>query len=320
MISVIVPVYNVGEYLARCVESILDQSFLDFELLLIDDGSTDDSLEICRSYASLDNRILVISKENEGVSVTRNLGISKANGEWITFIDSDDWVERDYLKTLNDRLRYNNKADWVTSGLIFRYKNGNDSVEKPEVTGCFDTHLQDEFFKIVTQRLVTSPVCKLYRKSLIEDNKILFKAGLSYGEDRDFNLRYACCCNFVEITDYVGYNYQKDIPSSLTGRPLDTMLAIDLQYWNDLKKIFASHGLSNEEYGAYLANRLFFMLNDVAATGHLSETQLKAVDDLTDWKFLRNNIRYVKAGRLLKYLISNKKIKTATLLYSALKR
>ena len=98
------------------------------------------------------------------------------------------------------------------------------------------------------------------------------------------------------------------------------MLAIDLQYWNDLKKIFASHGLSNEEYGAYLANRLFFMLNDVAATGHLSETQLKAVDDLTDWKFLRNNIRNVKAGRLLKYLISNKKIKTATWLYSALKR
>lgn len=110
-ISVIVPVYNVEKYLSRCIESILSQTFTDFELLLIDDGSTDRSGEICDEYAKKDTRIRVFHTKNRGVSAARNLGLDNAKGEWISFVDSDDWVENDYLKSLfNDNFLTENKC------------------------------------------------------------------------------------------------------------------------------------------------------------------------------------------------------------------
>ena len=99
-ISVIVPVYNVEQYLPRCIDSILDQTFTDFELLLIDDGSKDKSGEICDNYAKKDSRIRVFHKENGGVSSARNLGLYNAKGKYIAFIDADDWVENEYLRIM----------------------------------------------------------------------------------------------------------------------------------------------------------------------------------------------------------------------------
>lgn len=100
LISVIVPVYNVKTLLPRCINSLLSQKFTDYELLLIDDGSTDGSGDICDEYGKKDSRIKVIHKQNEGVSKTRNRGIDEARGEWITFVDSDDYITPDYLSDL----------------------------------------------------------------------------------------------------------------------------------------------------------------------------------------------------------------------------
>ena len=94
-ISIIVPVYNVEQYLSKCIDSILNQTFKDFELILINDGSTDKSGDICDFYKQKDKRIKVIHKNNEGVAKTRNVGIANANAEYIGFIDSDDWIEND---------------------------------------------------------------------------------------------------------------------------------------------------------------------------------------------------------------------------------
>ena len=106
-ISVIVPVYNTETYLHACIESIVNQSFVDFDLILVDDGSTDGSGQVCDAEASKDKRIRVIHKENEGVSVARNTGIECARSKWITFIDSDDTVEKDYLKVLYQKAQSN---------------------------------------------------------------------------------------------------------------------------------------------------------------------------------------------------------------------
>ena len=97
-ISVIVPVYNTEKYLHRCIDSILAQTFTDFELLLIDDGSKDNSGAICDEYAAKDSRVRVFHKENGGVSSARNLGLDNVRGEWVTFVDSDDWVEKEYIE------------------------------------------------------------------------------------------------------------------------------------------------------------------------------------------------------------------------------
>lgn len=103
-ISVIVPVYNAEKYLHRCIDSILNQTFPDFELLLIDDGSKDQSGEICDEYAKKDSRVKVFHKENGGVSSARNVGIDNAVGEYICFCDSDDWVEKTWLLSFFERM------------------------------------------------------------------------------------------------------------------------------------------------------------------------------------------------------------------------
>ena len=100
IVSIIVPVYNAEETLRRCIESVLNQGFTDFELLLVDDGSTDSSAGICREYENGDRRVRVIRKENTGVSDTRNLGLSEARGTFVQFLDSDDWITRQIFITV----------------------------------------------------------------------------------------------------------------------------------------------------------------------------------------------------------------------------
>ncbi len=99
-VSVVVPIYNVEKYLPKCIESIQMQTYNNLEIILVNDGSTDSCLKICEKYKKLDKRVIIINKENGGLSDARNFGIEKATGKWITFIDSDDYVEKDYIETL----------------------------------------------------------------------------------------------------------------------------------------------------------------------------------------------------------------------------
>ena len=116
MISIIIPVYNVEKYLAKCIDSILNQAFTDWELILIDDGSVDQSGKICDEYACKDNRIKVTHKKNEGVSKARNTGITLAKGEYICFIDSDDWIDVNYLQNFKIQEQ---QCDFYFSGALY---------------------------------------------------------------------------------------------------------------------------------------------------------------------------------------------------------
>ena len=100
LISVIVPIYNVEQYLEKCIESIISQTYKNLQIILIDDGSNDKSGKICNKYAEKDKRVVVIHKENAGVSEARNTGLDNAKGEWITFVDADDWIEEEYCQRL----------------------------------------------------------------------------------------------------------------------------------------------------------------------------------------------------------------------------
>ena len=115
-ISIIVPVYKVEKYIHKCIDSILAQTFTDFELILVDDGSPDNCGKICDEYAKEDSRIVVIHKDNGGVSDARNIGISRANGEYIGFVDSDDYIDKDMYKNLYESC-LNNKADISIIGI-----------------------------------------------------------------------------------------------------------------------------------------------------------------------------------------------------------
>ena len=201
-ISVIVPVYKAEKYLHRCVDSILAQTFTDFEVLLINDGSPDNSDAICDEYAKKNNRVRVFHKENGGVSSARNLGLDNAKGEWITFIDSDDYVKPNYLLHLTEHL----DADWILSGyqetigsklcpLSFLYK------ENEIISFC------NKYNEVHIARACWGG---LYKSDIIKSHKITFSMDIRYGEDTLFNSCYIIYCDCIRVVNGCNYIYCND--------------------------------------------------------------------------------------------------------------
>lgn len=207
MISVIVPVYKVEQYLTKCIESLLAQKFFDFELLLIDDGSPDKSGQICNEYAAKDSRILVFHKENGGVSSARNFGLDKAKGEWIVFVDSDDWVKEDYLSGLyEDQKKFN--SDLVMQGL--EMINYNQSIVKHSLeTRFYNSNEFMELFKLNSLFFHGGPVCKLYNSEIISTHSIRFDNRIKILGDVVFMLTYLLHCTSVQLSDITNYYYRR---------------------------------------------------------------------------------------------------------------
>lgn len=202
LISIIVPVYNAENTLYRCVDSILQQTFTDWELLLIDDGSKDSSGDICDEYARKDSRIKVFHKENGGVSSARNIGLDNARGEWITFVDSDDWIVGDFLQTNNisyheDLILYSYYVDEKSVHSIFSLEHNNDvSLENIK----FKLWLSKNFHKGIF-RTVWS---KLFRTSILHG--LRFDNNIRLGEDNLFLIEYLkkiSSCRFVDTPFYI---------------------------------------------------------------------------------------------------------------------
>lgn len=173
-ISVVVPVYNPGAYFADCVESILAQTFKNFELLLVDDGSTDGSSQACDEFAARDSRVRVIHKANEGISATRRRGVQEAKGEWIAFADDDDTLTEDALESL-----YN-----LTDGTDI--VSGFSSVPTKQLSS--DASLEECRRALIAGKIEVAPWGKLYRRSLLTDDVFNYQNGVA-GEDMIMNIR-----------------------------------------------------------------------------------------------------------------------------------
>lgn len=200
-ISVIVPVYNSEKYIRRCVDSILAQSFSDFELLLIDDGSLDRSGKICDEYAEIDSRIRVFHKSNGGVSSARNVGLDNAQGEWVTFVDSDDFVYDSYLDNYDV---YNNVGfDLITQGLRIDKEFDGCSEFKFSFVGKRNNWLNE------ATRNGTFGYCviKLFKLEIIRTHNISFNTEICFQEDELFVLSYLSACNSIKSVLKVGYFY-----------------------------------------------------------------------------------------------------------------
>ncbi|WP_051534663.1 glycosyltransferase family 2 protein [Deefgea rivuli] len=171
--SIIVPIYNVEQYLDKCILSIRNQSFDNFELLLIDDGSTDNSLMIAQEHAKSDSRIQVVSKINEGQGLARNAGLRMASGDYIMFVDSDDWID---LALCADVFRafQENDADFLNFGLDFISESGH-LVKTMSVFSCENLFSPDIFCNAMLDvDIFSSPCNKIYKRQFIEDNQIRF--------------------------------------------------------------------------------------------------------------------------------------------------
>lgn len=205
MISIIIPVYNVEKMLPKCVDSMLGQTYTDWELILVDDGSKDSSGRVCDAYAEKDDRIRVFHKENGGVSSARNLGLAEAKGNYVGFIDSDDWVDSTYLADFGiDKV----EADFYISGALYNTYGTDYSYKKYKKAFCKDIQeIKETFFE---QGLEANgyPWGKLFKLSIIKENHLSFNESMTINEDHLFVFQFYLCISTLFVTDRAGYHYR----------------------------------------------------------------------------------------------------------------
>lgn len=201
-VSIIIPVYNTENTLNRCIDSILNQIFTDWELLLVDDGSTDQSGELCDEYASRDKRIKVFHKKNGGVSSARNIGLDHATGSWITFVDSDDFIDTTFLSSFI----ISSSCDLYITGIQFI--NNTTTLLPPEE--CIKIEDVIELDNLLNKLYFTAPWGKVYKNDIIQQNKIRFNINLKIGEDTDFVLNYLQYTHNIRLVSKPLYHFFND--------------------------------------------------------------------------------------------------------------
>ena len=187
MVSVIIPVYNVEPYLNRCVDSVLAQTYANLEIILVDDGAPDGCGAICDEYAGKDDRVRVLHKTNGGISSARNAGIDAASGQYLAFVDSDDWVDRTFIERLRETL-IENEAD-MSACLFCRAKDEKEERQRFQQTAeCITS---EKFFSALTENSYAGYACnKLFKRDIIENNLLRFDERIFNGEDFLFVLKY----------------------------------------------------------------------------------------------------------------------------------
>ena len=241
-ISIIVPIYNAEKWVGTCIESVENQSYKNIELLLINDGSTDKSEEICEDYSRRYNNIKLYTKPNSGASAARNYGLKKATGDFIQFLDSDDFLEPDCCQVMNN-IMCSEKADLVFCGLkIWKDKKLLRTPNLPSKTFNINESVRNYEF---VHPIFASPCNKMFKKELI---KTYFDTDKSLGEDLTFNLNYIKNCNIVSITERCLYNVRLDNENSLNRKfredRLDVMLELNTLEKEHCEQTYADEDIS----------------------------------------------------------------------------
>ncbi len=203
LVSLIIPVYNCEKYLQRCLRSILSQSYKNLEIVLVDDGSSDRSGLICDEFKQEDSRVIVVHQKNGGVSCARNKGIEVANGEWLCFVDGDDYVAPDYVTNMYNAVK--NGTDLVIAKTSRSIPIENIDLEKDDIP---------LYFSEKSILSLSGPVCKLFSKKIIGDCAIRFPENISMGEDGVFFTQYlnhVSKVSLIDVCDYVYYDNENSL-------------------------------------------------------------------------------------------------------------
>lgn len=264
LISVIVPIYNVEDYIRQCFDSLLNQTYQNFEVLMINDGSPDNSASICQEYAARDSRFRYFEKENGGVSSARNLGIERSKGAYVTFIDSDDWVEFDYLEVLYSAI-IQDSADISVSS----YR----TYEMSRNQWLFHAYKRVEHQKVFSRQELMNKLmfldrldasfrfvsCKLVRKSILTG--IWFNESTHLGEDMEFWFKLYLIAEKVVFSNRDTYVYRRD----LTDSKYATLKHIqsDVQHRLNFIAFLRARGMDTDNFVHELLNRLYDMKTEL---------------------------------------------------------
>ena len=209
MISVIVPVYNVEKYLEECLDSIQNQTYSDIEVILVNDGSLDNSKDICEKYCKEDNRFKLINQANQGQSVARNHGVAASTGEFIAFVDSDDIIRQDYLEVL---IRYMSEEVDIVESQFTVHKKEFFNENYKEINVIFEGDSEEAVKAVPKHVLSVNPVTKLYRRSVVE--AVPYLEGLIF-EDIYSGVGMLKYIRRIIKSDYTGYYYRQHVTSTM---------------------------------------------------------------------------------------------------------
>ena len=301
-ISVIMPVYGVEDYVGKTIESVFAQTLTDFEFFAIDDGSKDNSGKICDEYAAKDSRLKVIHKENGGAPEARNVAIKQAKGEYLYFIDSDDWIENDYLEKMYDLAKSNN-ADVVITGFFMEYyQNGKDVTYE---TNCDDKVYTSEDFKqnahkYLNNSLLSLPWNKLYRAKRIHEEELLFPN--TKWDDHHFNMDF-----FMNIEDNVVLSSMKKYHWYRSRKGSETMINYsDPNLFNKRKEhyehvcaLYNHWGISSKEaqssIDSYYVGRAIQCIQEASDNKNLnSKEKRKLVKQILNDSSVKNALKKAK--------------------------
>lgn len=248
MVSIIIPVYNLENYIEACLLSVIRQTYTNIEIVIIDDGSTDRSLEICEQFAKNDPRIRVFTQNNCGVSAARNYGIQKSTGTLIAFVDGDDTIEDNYIEMLEHYTSHEN-CDIVFCGM----KMVNTKDCKVTTYCCTRPQagfIKDKFSKFYTESLyltIGTPVCKLFRRSVLIKNNIKFDENMKHHEDSLFVFTYFKYCRTCMAVNKTFYNYIRHDRGSATEKFDIERIKEDVIYLQFLQKWLKDENISFQE-------------------------------------------------------------------------
>lgn len=243
-VSIITPVFNAEKYLSKCIESVLGQIVSNWELLLIDDGSTDNSLAICNRFSSTDTRIKVFKQSNQGPSCARNIGLSQALGKWICFLDADDWIDPDFLLKFESK---HNDNDLIFQGFQLVYESGQTESKMIPIK-YIDVSKDQLILELLKSNMFGWTCIKQYRKSIIDKYNIRFDTKYKFREDFLFTMEYCVKCGNISFVEAVGYNYLQ-----LTNSLAHSVPSVENFYSMTLKLLEISRPMFYyDELGYYL--------------------------------------------------------------------
>lgn len=296
--SVIVPIYNAEDTIENCLESVRNQTFKDFEVIMVNDGSKDSSEKICKKYESIDKRFRYLFQENKGVSVARNVGIKESKGEYLTFVDSDDFYYRTFLESFYSLInKYPEKGHYWCTYQVFESNQITDKRLKPvdqndnvSLTDC--THIMDLHKRV----LDGPPWNKVYKRGTVEN--LLFAPDLSLGEDKLFNWMYLDRSSNREIVinECPQYGYNNKSENSLTKRYYPNYEEICNLMLDTMKKYLIKWDVSEDQWIIYYDTAYY--MYEQTLINNMKNGSIKGKRD----KYLNNNriIRSKKFKEALK--------------------
>lgn len=300
LISVIVPIFNTERYLERCIDSIINQTYHNLEIILIDDGSTDNSLKICNIYKEKDARIEVVHSENRGVSHARNLGIDIAKGEYIAFVDSDDYIEKNMYNELYIRIKEDE-----TEMAVCNFSNNKSLEELPIVITQFEflSYIldKDKFRGFLTN--------KLYKRNLIDKQRLDEKIYIC--EDLMFNCEYALKCKSCSIIDKKLYNYELREDSAVNDSQYNPKRKTSLDVYERLIELYRINAYEsmNKLYCCYIKEYsvIIYQLTKINANEEIKDIKKSLKQTLRETKKYCNcwEIIEIKMYAYFPYIIQN---------------